>query len=208
MLSLVDKGWVLKKDFPSKSTTKVLYWANQGCANKDLWNSLHFATAEECQESRKSLAALQQQQRSIEQELVEVLREPSNEELTLQCQTTESELVEMKERRDAMKKRIADASSSSNNNNNNTSRLQQRLGFMKKAQQQQQQHAAKPKSPTRLKKQINGMRDEWRDRKRKCMDFVETFADGMDKRVKDVVKLLDLETDERADATMPPKYDV
>jgi hypothetical protein len=50
------------------------------------------------------------------------------------------------------------------------------------------------------------MRDVWKQRKEKCMDFCEHLADGLDKKVKDVVKLLDVETDEMAKVTMPPKH--
>ena len=38
------------------------------------------------------------------------------------------------------------------------------------------------------------------------VDFLENLADGLDKKVKDVVKQLDIETDESVAAKMPPKY--
>ena len=38
------------------------------------------------------------------------------------------------------------------------------------------------------------------------MDFVDALADGMEKKVKDVVnKVLELETDESCNAVLPPK---
>ena len=40
------------------------------------------------------------------------------------------------------------------------------------------------------------------------MDFVEQLADGLEKKVKDVVKLLELETDEAVGVKLPPKYDI
>jgi hypothetical protein len=52
------------------------------------------------------------------------------------------------------------------------------------------------------------MRDEWKDRKTKCRDFVDQLADGLEKPIKAVVKLLELETDEMEGVTVPPKYDV
>ena len=63
-----------------------------------------------------------------------------------------------------------------------------------------------PTSPRSLKILINAMRDEWKSRKEKCMDFCDQLADGLEKKVKDVVKLLDLETDEIAKVTIPPKH--
>ena len=58
-----------------------------------------------------------------------------------------------------------------------------------------------------MKKRINDMRLQWKKRKEKCMDFVEQLADGMEKKVKDVVKLLELETDEMVGVTIPPKHE-
>jgi hypothetical protein len=52
------------------------------------------------------------------------------------------------------------------------------------------------------------MRGEWKKRKDKCIDFVEQLADGMEKKVKDVVKLLELETDEMEGVKMPPKHTI
>jgi len=54
------------------------------------------------------------------------------------------------------------------------------------------------------------MRAEWRERKAKTNDFVDQIADAMEKKPKDVVKLLDIETDEMAGVagSMPPRYDV
>ena len=62
--------------------------------------------------------------------------------------------------------------------------------------------------PVRLKKRINAMRGEWRKRKETCSDFVEQMADAMEKKVKDVVKLLDVETDQMLGAVMPPKHEI
>ena len=52
---------------------------------------------------------------------------------------------------------------------------------------------------------IQAMRDEWQSRKRKCMDFVDQLADGIDKKPREIIKLLDIETDEMEGVTMPPK---
>jgi hypothetical protein len=59
-----------------------------------------------------------------------------------------------------------------------------------------------------MKMRINAMRGEWKKRKEQCMDFVETLADGLEKKPKDVVKMLELETDEMEGVTMPPKHEI
>ena len=40
------------------------------------------------------------------------------------------------------------------------------------------------------------------------MDFVEQLADGLEKKPKDVLKMLELETDEMARVIMPPKREI
>ena len=76
------------------------------------------------------------------------------------------------------------------------------------AMKQDGESTAGIQNPVVLKKRINHMRDEWKDRKTKCRDFVDQLADGLEKPIKAVVKLLELETDEMEGVTMPPKYDV
>ncbi|KAG7366289.1 hypothetical protein IV203_028959 [Nitzschia inconspicua] len=198
LLSLIDKQWVIRKEFQFKNRTKELVWANQECRNRELVDKLHFVPIAEIAEARKELAGLQQQQKAVDAELSTVLAQPSNEELSLQCQAAEARVQELKTRLDAVKQRIASGTVLS------TASQQGRGGSfgMKKAA------PAKKLSPLQLKKKINGMRDEWRKRKIKCNDFVEQLADGMDKKVKDVVKLLELETDEMLGVKMPAKYDI
>ena len=62
--------------------------------------------------------------------------------------------------------------------------------------------------PKIVKSRINNMRSEWVKRKRFAMDFVENLADGLDKKPKEVVKILELDTDEAENAVMPPKYEL
>jgi 26S proteasome regulatory subunit (ATPase 3-interacting protein) len=50
------------------------------------------------------------------------------------------------------------------------------------------------------------MRAEWKSRKEKCMDFIDQLADGMEKKPKEIIKLLELETDEMVGVTIPPKH--
>ena len=52
------------------------------------------------------------------------------------------------------------------------------------------------------------MRGEWKKRKEQCMDFVDHVADGMEKKRKDVIKVLDIDTDEMNGVALPPKYEL
>ena len=38
------------------------------------------------------------------------------------------------------------------------------------------------------------------------MDFIDQLADGLEKKPKDVINILDIETDEMYKAVMPPLY--
>jgi hypothetical protein len=55
-----------------------------------------------------------------------------------------------------------------------------------------------PRDPTTLKRMINHMLGEYKSRKRKCMDFVEELSEAMEKKTRDVLgeKVLCLDTDE------------
>lgn len=198
LLSLIDKQWVMRKEFQFKNRTKELVWANQECKSKELVDKLQFVPMAEIATSRTELAGLQQQQKAVHSELSTVLAQPSNEELSLHCQAAEARVQELRSRLDAMKQRIATGTTNGGV-----------LGLHKAKSITATKNASKkPRNPIQLKKKINGMRDEWRKRKVKCNDFVEQLADGMEKKAKDVIKLLELETDEMVNAKLPAKYDV
>ena len=50
------------------------------------------------------------------------------------------------------------------------------------------------------------MRTEWYKRKAKVVDFVEGCADAMEKKPKEVMKLMCVETDAEVAAVMPEKH--
>lgn len=52
------------------------------------------------------------------------------------------------------------------------------------------------------------MRTEWSKRKAKCVDFVDGCADAMEKKPKEVNKLMQVETDAEVGAVMPEKHSV
>mmetsp|Transcript_3990 Transcript_3990/g.11695 ORF Transcript_3990/g.11695 Transcript_3990/m.11695 type:complete len:221 (-) Transcript_3990:18-680(-) len=61
-----------------------------------------------------------------------------------------------------------------------------------------------PAEKERKTKNLSRYRSEWVKRKRLCMDMVHMIADGMEKRPKEVQKLIGIETDEDVQVTLPP----
>ena len=180
LLSLVDKKWVIKKEFTSKggSRTKELFWANQKCTAKELVDSLQLVPLDVIRETRQEFAGVMKQEIILAKELEQVLQQPSNEDLATQIANSESDVQELRRKLDETHNRI------------NSVKVE----------------GQKPMCQKSVKKRINTMRGEWKKRKDKCVDFLENLADGLDKKVKDVVKQLDIETDESVAAKMPPKY--
>ena len=223
LLSLVDKGWVLKKEFRSGSRTKELYWANQECRDTKLWalDCLRFPDAGTIRETRQDLAALQQRHKDVIRETETVEATPSNERLSVLCQTAQREVDALSTKLEAMKGRISSAGGGAGGVagikgrpalGTHRGNLGGRgaVGLLQQRGRFSSSHATKKKpTPLQLKKRINAMREQWIKRKRKCMDFVDALADGMEKKVKDVVrKVLELETDEDEQAVLPPKHAV
>lgn len=194
MLSLVDKGWVVKKEFPTKrGAAKELIWANQDAKNKELAEALKAVPPHELLQAQQEVKKLLQQEQNLAAELAKTLQEPSNQDLDVKIKSVEDEIKELEQKLGEMKGRIEAAKTSAD------AVPGKKNGKKRSA----------PMTPLRMKKKINSLRSEWKKRKEKCMDFVEQLADGMEKKVKDVMRtVLDVETDEAAGVQMPPKYDV
>ncbi|KAL3938285.1 MAG: hypothetical protein SGBAC_006767 [Bacillariaceae sp.] len=194
LLSLVDKGWIIKKEFTSKSRSRELYWANDDSKNKELMAALDMVAPHEVAGARVNLATLQQQEKATAMELYQVMQEPSNEELNKRVATAENEVASLHAEVDAILKRISAG---------------EQTGVPKQQLGRAQPKVSKARSnPKRIKVEINRMRGEWKKRKEKCNDFIECLADGMEKKAKVVIKLLELETDEDAGVKMPPSYEI
>lgn len=189
MLSLLDKKVVIRKEFKSKGgKVKELYWANQESKAKEIVSLL--PSADDMRDAQQELKALSREQSQIAKEYSLVTQEPSNDEIALQLTEVTAAVHDLKDQLSAMKDRIQDM------------------------KQPQPMRGVKPKSaaqltrercPRRMKIRINRMRDEWKKRKEKCTDFIEQLSDGMEKRPKDVIRILDLETDEMLGVKIPPK---
>ena len=194
MLSLLDKKIVVKKDFTSKSgKTKEIYWANQESKAKEVMKLI--PDASEMQDARKELASLVSIQSEIGKEMAILTQDLSNEDIDAQLQHMETEVGETRAKLAALRARIKNYQESKR-----PVRPPGRLQVQPTPAQ-----LAKENCPRRTVLRFNFMRDEWKARKQKCIDFVEQLADGMDKKPKDVIKMLEIETDEMERVTMPPK---
>jgi len=177
MLSLVDKGMVTKKTFQSKKgRSKELFWVNYASKSKEMQRAM--AKGDEIAASEAELGELQRQIASVRQILHDTEKGPSNAELNALIAETETELTRLKGETLKVEARVAESNS--------------------------QPDTKKQICPRRAKLQFNRMRHEWKTRKRKCMDFLEELADGMEKPPKAVIKLLELETDEMENVVLPP----
>jgi ribulose bisphosphate carboxylase small subunit len=198
LLSLIDKGWVIKKEFESKSRSKELFWANQVCTDKKSWNldCMKLPSMDDIHKTRTELGSLQQKQKLLHREIEAIEKTPSNEQLSILCNNSQQEVNVLQHKLTAVQNRISTSSSIA------PTKSKKMLPIKKN-------NNNKPLTPIQIKKRINKMRDEWLKRKRKCMDFVDQLSDGLEKKVKDVVhKILELETDEMEEGNIkiPPRY--
>jgi 26S proteasome regulatory subunit (ATPase 3-interacting protein) len=195
MLSLTDKNLIIKKDFTSaKGRTKTLYWANHDSKAKDV--TAFMASPDEIEATAAELEDLRRQQASLSSALAGLSGQISNEELTSQLAREEAELEALREQVKGAKSRIQ------------TGRAppKQTKSILGRGPVKSAALLAREQCPRRTKMRINAMRAEWKKSKEKCMDFIELLADGMEKKPKEVIKLLEIETDEMEGVKMPPKH--
>lgn len=197
MLSLVDKHLVIKKEFASTNgASKELYWADQERTSREVASILQPVPAEERKAALEQLQSLQQKHATLARDLADCTNEPSNEDLSNQVRKEEEQIASLQQKVAEIRARIQAQQSGEGG----------KAPVAKKGFASFKNRNPTPSSPRRLKLRINNIRDAWKNRREKCNDFCEQLADGMEKKVKDVIKLLDLETDEMAKVTMPAKY--
>jgi DNA-binding transcriptional regulator GbsR (MarR family) len=177
LLSLVDKNLIIKKDFISaKGSTKTLYWANL-----DMVNHKDAAQAIRIQYRDDEMAAALQEHKKLNDQLQQI--ECAVESLLKQA--TNEELDEK------IKQIELDICS-------RNERIHKAIEFKENI-------LSKAVSSKTIKMRINKYREEWKRRKEKVKTFVENLSDAMEKKEKDVVKMLDIETDEMVGTKLPPK---
>lgn len=196
MLSLVDKNLVMKKEFTSgKGRVSTLYWGNHGAKAKEVCVSM--ASKSEIDAANKQEAELQHQLGLIQSELATIVQEPSNGDLKTRLEKEESELMSLQRQLEETKRRIQAAKGTTSTASK---------GLLARGPAKSAAQLARERCPRRMKIRINHMRSEWKSRRDKCMDFIDQLADGMEKKPKEVIKLLDLETDDMLNVKLPPKH--
>ena len=184
-LALLDKQWVVKKEFTSKGgRVKELFWANQRCKSHELQGILNFASARDVQAAKSELVGLEREGENMEKVISQLTTGPTNAELNEQLSSLEEDVKDLNSKVAAAKSRIQAA-------------RQTATGGKKGGLQNNQK---------RLKQNVNKMRDLWKKRRDTCMDFVDLVADGMEKRNKDVIQMLEIATDEMEGVKLPPKH--
>lgn len=209
MLSFIDKGLVICKEFPSKKGSdrdpKKLYWANPmrlsdveavssgdgskagkkgNAIIKELSKLL--STSQEVHETKVERQHLERRYREVQNELKPLLAIPTMKQLDDDVAAVELELCQIQDEIEAVKNRMTIYSA--------TVAISTTSSYKLAAATKAQQHH----DPNMLKRKINHMLSEYKTRKRKCMDFVDELSEAMEKKVTEVVKdkILCLDTDE------------
>lgn len=207
MLSLVDKKIVYKKIW-GKNQNKELYYIDIDNAMKAHYGNDYHIDSKAKDDAKNELKMLEREEMMIHNEINRLNTQLSNEELEKQLQEQEQIANELKSRIDGAKERIA------NNNNDNVNNAQAKKQLYACARGGNQlinnykQQKSATKTTKQIKREINDMRMEWKSRKEKCIDFIDNLSDAMEKKPKDIIKLLDIETDESVGAKLPPKHTI
>eukprot|EP00557_Chaetoceros_sp_GSL56_P000138 CAMPEP_0176499622 /NCGR_PEP_ID=MMETSP0200_2-20121128/13034_1 /TAXON_ID=947934 /ORGANISM="Chaetoceros sp., Strain GSL56" /LENGTH=551 /DNA_ID=CAMNT_0017898071 /DNA_START=125 /DNA_END=1780 /DNA_ORIENTATION=+ len=202
MLSLVDKGIIRRKEFGNK-VKKELYWVDIESATKQVYGNT-LPSHIEMENAKAELQQILDEESKYLETMKRMKMELSNEELSIKVQEEDAFLDNLRERVRQAKDRISNNTSQSSKSSSRLaggggSALRKKLTSSKEN---------KPKTRKHLKKEINRMRNEWKARKEKCTDFIDNLADAMEKKPKDVIKMLDIETDEMLGVKIPPKQDL
>jgi DNA-binding HxlR family transcriptional regulator len=189
LMSLMDKKLVIKKEFPAKKEgrePKVLYWGNLDMQkHKDAIMTL----GEPCSASFEEMA-------NVESEHNGLLKKLQTMDQTARILQSQPSTVDVEETLTTLETDVTQLQT----------RIQNAKAF--KLEMTKSKNKGGAINPTKLKKRINHHRDEWRKRKEKAVDFLDNLADAMEKKLKDVHTMLDIETDEMMGVKLPKKQDI
>mmetsp|Transcript_17709 Transcript_17709/g.24987 ORF Transcript_17709/g.24987 Transcript_17709/m.24987 type:complete len:580 (-) Transcript_17709:132-1871(-) len=193
MLSLIDKNVIRKKEFSGKGGKRVkeLYWLNLENVSKVINESGKSVQIKDLNEAKSQLKSLIHSEHSLLQKIQMIEGQMSKTDLD-ETVTKEEELVkDLKEKIAQTHKSVVALEKRCNSTSSGAGSIQRNMQI----------------STLQLKIKINSMLKEWKKRKEICVDFVENVADAMEKKIKDVYQLLEVETDEMMKVTMPKKHD-
>ena len=190
-LSGILEKMEVKKFVKSKEFGKVtLYWVNQTCERAQPRK----VSEKEVGVVEKKVQDLQQEIAQKEKELNEIKSQPLNTNLDDNLAIVEDEVTALREKVE----RSRNAASAQKITPIKKTLMGKNVDAGKSAAQ-----LAREKCPRRMKIRINSMRKSWIDTKRKCMDFVENLADGLDKKTKETLNIVGIETDENEGVAIP-----
>ncbi len=198
MLSLLDKQVVRRKEV-GKKVKKELYWVDIENATKELYGKQPFSR-EESLATKQELNRVRAQESELLREIQIVESDISNEKLDQQLAEKEKNIQELKDRINAAKGRI-----NSSTHGGESTKIPAGGRQISRVGSRFQVKPKKPLTKKQLQKGINHMRGEWKARKEKCTDFLDNLADAMEKKPKEINKLLGIETDEMTGVKLPPK---
>jgi hypothetical protein len=224
MLSFVDKGLVMCKEFPVKGEgrePKKLYWANTatlseiemsiashgggggkkgggGVGGGAIYRELSklLSTSVEMNEINDERRSLECKYRSILAELNPLSSIPTLKSLNDEISSAESELLKLETEIEGARERVKSAATTAVDSALGGG--DRRPGTTQSSSIAKIGHTTTRWDPTIIKCMINHMLGEYKTRKRKCMDFVEELSEAMEKKIGDVLgdKVLCLDTDE------------
>mmetsp|Transcript_18633 Transcript_18633/g.42581 ORF Transcript_18633/g.42581 Transcript_18633/m.42581 type:complete len:280 (-) Transcript_18633:260-1099(-) len=207
LLSLVDKKMVVKKDFErtrkdGSKVIKTLYWCD--VTHKSVKEAIE----------KKGLLSSQSTNEGDDASDAQMLRRNVTEN---DVRTCEAELKSWHKRGETIKKDISQLSAEPLNikldealrkAEEELEEVRQKVDKLKEEERQRRDAGEELPTPASVKKKINTMRLEWKNRKMLCTDFLERLAEGMEKKNKEIIKILDIVDDEMEGVKMPEKYDV
>ncbi len=197
MLSLVDKGIVKKREWGKNN--KELYFIDVENATKEVYGKDHKIDQKGKEDAKMELQRLKIQEMIMFKEMETMNMQISNQELDKQLEEEEATVNDLRTRLNGAKVRVAGVTQKPKS----IGRVAPSWNTSGMTQQKNQMTL---QSASQVKIEFNFMRTEWKNRKQKCMDFIENLSDAMEKKPKEVIRLLDIETDESMKVKLPPKY--
>ena len=178
MSSLLDKEIIRKKVIEGDARNEI-YWVDIDNGMKEMYGEKRLSK-ERAKSIKMSLESSRSKEFNLLRELDGVQSELSNNELDKHIDQAKHKVKELQKEVNETKQRISAA----------------------------EKGEGKQLSKKKLQITINHMRVEWKSRKEKCVDFVDQLSDAMEKKPKEVIKLLDIETDEMVKEKLPPKHNI
>jgi len=84
-------------------------------------------------------------------------------------------------------------------------KIEQEIDSIRKSLTEANKYSGNASRRNLIQKRVDLMCTQWRQRKRKCIEFIDNLSDAMETRPKQVIIMLELETDEMVELEILPK---